>query len=239
MGALDDLIRVQDHDTAADQLRHRRETLAELAELARTDNELARVEQALAEVGAARAEVARRQLRHEDELAGAQARIAEVERRLYSGASSIPRELRAMQADAESLRRHRSSIEDHVLDAMGEREPLDAEVARLEGERDRLDGVGARLRVAVAESQAAIDGELAAQVALRQAAAAGLPDDLRLLYEQVRSRHGGIGAARLVNGRCSGCHLTLPAVELDRIRREPRDTLVRCDQCGRLLVSAP
>ena len=52
----------------------------------------------------------------------------------------------------------------------------------------------------------------------------------------LRAKLGGVGAARLVNGRCTGCHLTLPATELDRIRREPPDALIRCDQCGRVLV---
>ena len=47
---------------------------------------------------------------------------------------------------------------------------------------------------------------------------------------------GGVGAARLVGPSCTGCHLTLPAQELDRIRREPPDALVFCDQCGRILV---
>src|ERR671932_37908 len=67
-------------------------------------------------------------------------------------------------------------------------------------------------------------------------AASGLPPELSRLYEQLRTKLGGIGAARLVNARCSGCHLPLPATELDRIRREPPDALIRCDQCGRVLV---
>jgi predicted nucleic acid-binding Zn-ribbon protein len=63
-----------------------------------------------------------------------------------------------------------------------------------------------------------------------------VPADLTRLYDDLRRKLGGVGAARLVNGRCSGCHLTLPATELDRIRREPPEALIRCDQCGRVLV---
>ena len=42
--------------------------------------------------------------------------------------------------------------------------------------------------------------------------------------------------ARLVGTNCGGCHLTLSAVELDRIRHAPPDEMVFCGECGRLLV---
>ncbi|MDQ1445435.1 MAG: C4-type zinc ribbon domain, partial [Acidimicrobiaceae bacterium] len=44
------------------------------------------------------------------------------------------------------------------------------------------------------------------------------------------------GAAKLVGSNCSGCHLSLPATELDRIRHGSPDQVVFCDQCGRILV---
>ncbi|MFP5317759.1 MAG: zinc ribbon domain-containing protein [Acidimicrobiia bacterium] len=236
MSVLDDLLVVQGHDTTVDQLRHRRASLPQLADLARLEDELARLERTLADVTARRDEVARRQRGLEDELAGVESRVKEIEGRLYSGAITIPRELQALQADAESLRRRCSTLEDGVLEAMTEREPLDDEIRNLEATRTRLDEDGGRLRVALAEDEAAIDAQLAAEVEARARAAEGLPPDVTRLYEDLRRRLGGVGAARLVQGRCAGCHLTLPATELDRIRREPPDTLIRCDQCGRILV---
>jgi predicted nucleic acid-binding Zn-ribbon protein len=93
-----------------------------------------------------------------------------------------------------------------------------------------------RLRAAVAEAQAAIDAELAVEERQRTEAADDLPEDLVARYERLRARLDGIGAAPLVGGRCGGCHLSLPATEVDRIRREPPDALITCDQCGRILV---
>jgi predicted nucleic acid-binding Zn-ribbon protein len=61
------LLRVQEHDTAADRLRHRRGTLPELAELATVEESLARVEAALEEASARLAAVARQQRQLEDE----------------------------------------------------------------------------------------------------------------------------------------------------------------------------
>jgi predicted nucleic acid-binding Zn-ribbon protein len=231
-----ELLRVQEHDTAVDQLRHRRANLPELAELARAEADLAALERTLADVTGRRDEVARRQKALEDELAAVESKVAEVNAQMYSGTVTIPRELQAMQAEVDALKRRCSALEDSVLEAMTEREPLDEEVASLTARRAEHDTTGGRLRAAIAEAQAAIDAELAREQAARQEAAAGLPASLATLYEQLRARLGGIGAARLVGNRCGGCHLTLPATEVDRIRREPPDALIRCDQCSRILV---
>ena len=236
MSVADDLLQVQDHDTAADRLRHRRATLPELAQLASVGDRLAELEVALAEVTARRDDVARREKRLDDEVAAVTSKMAEVKGLLYSGAVSAIRELQAMEAEVEALTRRRTVLEDELFEAMEEREPLDARIAALEDERRVLDAEGSRLHAVVAEAQAALDGELAVELEGRAKAAAGLPPELATLYEQLRARSDGVGAARLVNGRCGGCHLTLPATEVDRLRRQPPDSLERCEQCGRILV---
>lgn len=236
MGQFEDLLVVQEHDTNVERLKHRRANLPERAELAQIEDQLAALERQLGNVTTARDDVARRQRHHEDELATLEAKIAEVNGRMYSGAVTIPRELQAMQADVESMKRRQSTLEDDVLEAMTEREPLDEEVAGLTATRAGHDAEAARLRLAIAEAEAAIDAELGQETAARAAAVATVPADLVKLYEQIRTRSGGVGAARLVGARCSGCHLTLPATELDRIRREPPGALIRCDQCSRILV---
>lgn len=235
MTVLHDLLRVQEHDTAADRLRHRRQTLPELAELRACDDELARLGTTLSEVGAGAAEAARRQRRLEGELALLESKVAELDVKLYSGAVTVPRELQAMQTEGEAMRLRRASLEDEVLEAMGIRETLDEQVADLESRRDELDREGVRLRAAIAEGQAQVDRDLATEQAAREVASAAIPADVAALYEQLRARLG-VAAAPLVNGRCGGCHLALPATELDRLRKEPAEALVRCEQCERILV---
>jgi predicted nucleic acid-binding Zn-ribbon protein len=88
----------------------------------------------------------------------------------------------------------------------------------------------------VAEAQATIDAELAVEVDARAAAAAGIPDAAMTSYERLRTRLDGVAVARLVNGRCDGCHLSLSRTELAVALREPPDTLLHCEQCGRILV---
>jgi len=231
-----DLLKVQEHDTAADRLRHRRQTLPELAELVATEDELSRLETGLAEEGVKAAEAARHQRRLEGELALLESKVSELDAKLYSGMVTAPRELQAMQTEGGAMRERRASLEDEVLEAMDAREVVDGQVADLERRRGELDGQGVRLRAAVAEGQAGVDRELAEELAAREVAVESIPADLTTLYEQLRARLGGVAAAPLVNGRCGGCHLALPATEVARLRKEPAESLVRCEQCERILV---
>jgi predicted nucleic acid-binding Zn-ribbon protein len=197
---------------------------------------LAEVAAALDRIGPVRAEAAGQQRGLEDEVATLEGRIADLERRLYSGAVGAPRELQALQADVQSLRRRRSWLEDGILEAMERLEPLDAEAVRLDAERAQLEAEATRLMVALEEAESVIGDELAVEESARRTLAEGLPGNLLSLYEQLRARLGGVGAAPLVGGACGGCHLSLPATEVARIKREPSDALLRCDQCGRILV---
>ena len=164
MAALEDLLIVQEHDIAVDRLGHRREALPEQARLSEVEKTVAEVDGSLAGLRPQRDEVARREQRHEDELGSVESKIADVDRKLYSGTVTAPRELQAMQADVASLKRHRSDVEDQVLLAMQDREPLDIEIGRLEGQRASLETEAEALQKAIGEAMAAIDAELAKEL---------------------------------------------------------------------------
>jgi predicted nucleic acid-binding Zn-ribbon protein len=230
------LLDLQDLDTAIDRHRHRRATLPERAALADLDASLAQRAAVLAKAIVGRDEVAGRQAELEAELASTEARIAAVNRRLYGGEVSASRELAAMQADVEGLRQRASDLEDRILALLEEREPFDGEVDAAEEAIAALETRLAEALRALAAAEAVVDGELAGLEAQRQEAAAGIDPEALSAYEQLRARMGGVAVARLVGSRCDGCHLTLPATELDRIRHLPPGELATCDQCGRILV---
>jgi len=233
---LETLLQVQELDTAIDQLRHRRATLPERSALSVLEQRVADLEGRITELGARRQAVADRQSRLENEVGTLDARIKEIERRLYSGTVSAARDLQAMSAEVSSLERRRSSLEDEVLVAMEEAEPLSRQLEALDAGRGQLDAESEGLRAALAEAEVAIDAETASESTARAAAAGAVPAELMGTYEGLRARLGGIGAARLVGSSCSGCHLVLPSAEVARLRREPPDALVFCEQCGRILV---
>jgi predicted nucleic acid-binding Zn-ribbon protein len=229
------LLAVQERDAALDRLRHRRATLPERAALADAEATGVGIRSRLAELAVPGDELAREQRKHEDEAQSLADQASAVEKRMYSGEVSSPRELQAMQADIEQLRRHQRTVEERALEAMEQLEPLQTEAAGLDAELGRTDGAVAEARAALATAEAAVDEEIGAEQRARDDAAAAVGDPA-IVADYERRRTQGGGAARLVGNTCQSCHLTIPATEVDRIRKAPEGTVAYCDNCGAILV---
>jgi predicted nucleic acid-binding Zn-ribbon protein len=232
----DSLLAVQEHDTTADQLVHRRRTLPARAELDQAMTQISAIEAQMAEVEARRHELAKAQQRLEDDISSISEKAVQHDKALYSGTISNPRELQAMQDEIAALRRRISQLEDQDLELMEQIEPLDADISRLALERAALDESGSSLRAQIAEDEVAIDAELAGVKAERDAIAADVDGTLLEEYEALRPKMGGIAIARLVGGSCGGCHLALSAVEVARLKKLPPEEPAWCEECGRLLA---
>src|SRR5262245_4734723 len=129
---LEALLLVQEHDTILDQLRHRRAALPERAELQRTTDELRVRVNEVNELRTGRDALLADERRLDDEARTVSSHAEDVDKKLYSGTVNSPRELQAMQADIDMLRRHQSEIEDRELEIMEQREALDAQVDAVE-----------------------------------------------------------------------------------------------------------
>jgi predicted nucleic acid-binding Zn-ribbon protein len=230
------LLHVQQHDTTVDQLHHRLRTLPERTELGELTDRITSVDDEIARNRARREDLSRSQRRLEDEIATLGEKIASDDKALYAGAVTAPRDLQALQDEIASLQRRVRTLEDEELEIMELAEPVDAEHDQLTAERSRLDAETARLTAAIADAESAIEVELRSEQDQRQAAAEGVGADLLGEYEALRQRLGGIAVAPLVGNSCGGCHLTLSAVEVDRIKKLDPDEPAHCEECGRLLV---
>jgi predicted nucleic acid-binding Zn-ribbon protein len=230
------LLDVQDHDTVIDQLRHRQSTLPERAELVNVDRALGTLEGRTKELRLLRDDLGNRQAALEHQIEASRTRRETIEKRLFSGQVVASRELQAMNEEVKHLARHISELEDREIEVMEALEPLDRELLAGDVTRSTLDGDAARLRTVIATTEQGLDVEIAHENQARAAAASGVRDDLLARYETLRSKLGGTGAARLVGGSCSGCHLALSSMELDRVRKAPPDAVITCEQCGRILV---
>ena len=230
------LLDVQDHDTVVDQLRHRRATLPERTELANVERQLGTLDARTKELRITRDELGARQAALEQQIEASRTRRDVLEKRLFGGQVAAARELQVMNEEVKHLTRHITELEDREIEVMEGLEPLDVELSAGDVARDALESERDRLRGAIGATEVALDAELAAETRARDAAASEVRDDLLTRYEQLRAKLGGTGAARLVSGSCSGCHLALSAMELDRIRKAPPDAVITCEQCGRILV---
>lgn len=236
MSDLENLLELQANDTASDQLRHRRANLPERAEILRLESSIADRRSAIEDPAEQRAALVRDQRRLEDEIGSISDRITSVDAQLYGSSMTSPKEAQALQADLESLRRRLATLEDEVLELMEQVEPLDALLATEESAIAEVEAEIARVRVTLGEHEIELDAEAAAVAAARAPLAAGIPDALLAEYERLRPLHGGVAVARLSGPTCLGCHISLAAAEVDRLRREPADAIVHCPDCGCLLV---
>jgi hypothetical protein len=233
---LEALLLVQEHDTARDRLRHRRASLPERAALEAEGAKLRELETQATEVRTRRDAVLADERRLDDEARSLGARADEVDKQLYSGSTNSPRELQAMQADVDMLRRQRSDLEDRELEVMEARELLDGELASLEADIGRIGTEIDRLRELIAAAEGEIDAELAEEDAAWAAQAAGVPEPLLADYQRRRAQNKGAGAARLVGATCTACHLSIPSTEAEQIRKSDGAETSYCDNCGAILV---
>ena len=236
MGAFEQLLSVQTADTAADQLRHRLETLPERSALANAIAERDRIVATTEEVSAERHEVGRVQKRLEDEAATIEEKVNRDERQLYDGGITSPKDAEALQHELEALRGRLSEQEDLVLAQMEVADPLDR---RLEELAEELASAEQQITVATAELEVAaqtVNTELSEVEAQRGEHIDGLDTELLADYEKLRGQLGGVAVARLAGDTCEGCHLQLSAVDFDVVKKAPVDEAVTCPECGRFLV---
>ena len=230
------LMRVQAHDTRIDQLRHRTETLPERSELRALDERRGALLAELADVQKQVDELTARQRELEQRIDAAATRRGSLEERMRSGAVSDVRDLQAMDHEVQQLGARQQSLEDEEIALLEEEEPLDAVLEKQRAALAELDADRSRLVASIAAAEEELGTALGKEEVLRSESAVDLPRDLADRYERLRSRLGGVGAAHLVGDRCDGCHLTLPSVDVERIRNLPPGEFATCPQCDRILV---
>ena len=236
MSALATLLELQEHDVSLDQLRHRRASLPERAELAGLTKQHDAIAAELASVADERDTVVREQKRLEDEVALLAAKATAEDKKLYSGTVTAPKELQAIQDEIKALDRRRTSLEDEILVQMETCEPLDETIGSLRSQLAALDESVTDARGRLQALEGVIDADVARLQGERDQLAAAVELPLLRQYDELRRRLGGVAVARLEGSSCRGCHLQLAAVELGRIRKLDPDEVVHCEECGRILV---
>lgn len=153
-----------------------------------------------------------------------------------AGQIKDPKALERMLGELESLNRRINSLEDTELEVMERLETAQTSLDEHSVELEAMEGEEAELRAALEQRTGDLQSELESAKAERVTTASGVPPDLMGLYEKLRSRMGGVGAAALRRRECGGCRLTLNASDLAVIGKAPTDEVIRCEDCSRILV---
>ncbi|MDI9889375.1 C4-type zinc ribbon domain-containing protein [Streptomyces sp. HNM0645] len=230
------LLDVQALDVRLSQIAHKRRSLPEHVELESLNKDLSQLRDLLVAAQTEESDCAREQTKAEQDVDQVRQRSVRDQQRLDSGAITSPKDLENLQKEIASLAKRQGDLEDVVLEVMERRESAQERVAEL---TERVSSVQAKVDDATARRDAAfeqLDGESASVGKEREVVAGSVPADLMKLYEKLREQQGGVGAARLYQRRCEGCHIELNITELNEVRAAAPDTVVRCENCRRILV---
>jgi len=157
------------------------------------------------------------------------------DRSLLSSGATDAKQLSDLQHELETLRRRQTSLEDSLLDVMEHREELQEQLATEKRAIEALQADLAGAQNALDEVLGEIDQARQEHASRRDTLTAALDPALSALYERQRAG-GGPGAGPLLGHRCGACRIEIGRGDLSRISAAAEDELVRCPECGAILL---
>jgi hypothetical protein len=230
------LLDLQDLDLQLDQIAHKRASLPEHQALKDLTAEKSVVDRQLVTADTEVSDLQREQKKADSDVEQVKQRRARNQQRLDSGQVTSPRDLENLQHEIGSLDRRISDLEDTELEVMEKLEAAEAVQGDLRARAEAFAGRQSELETSRDAALKELDEQRAGVADQRSAVAAELPEPLVTQYQKLRERNGGIGAAPLVGKRCMGCRMELAPSDLTRFKAAAPDAVLRCEECGRILV---
>jgi len=225
---------LQNVDTQADQLAHRREKSPLRDDLAAATETVRTWEQQRAAMRSRIDELATSIEQAEERGAELLAHRQRLDQQMKTVIA--PREAEALMHEMDTLGGQIDELDIHELESLEEQARIDDELAaHLQSEdqfRQRFRHADDALAVEVGD----IDSTLETLGDSRSALRGQLSEALLSTYDRKRAALG-VAVARLVGKQCQGCHLELSAAEIDTVKDEAAGSGVTdCPDCGRLLI---
>jgi uncharacterized protein len=155
---------------------------------------------------------------------------------LMSGRVSNPKELEALQANVDALRRQRSTVEDTGMDALLHVETLNQQLATAQASLRQIEDKWNGSQAALLQEDAKYKRIYAQLKQQRDTLAQSLPPADLKYYEDLRTRKAGIAISPLQNGQCGVCHILVPTGVVSAARSRKNEA-VTCPSCGRVLFA--
>jgi predicted nucleic acid-binding Zn-ribbon protein len=160
-------------------------------------------------------------------------KAADVEKKLYGGAVTNPKELADLDADLKSIKGQIVKREDVMLGLLVEIEEAEAQLASAQGRYSDIEADWKQQQEALLREKGQIEPQVVALHARRDLQSPSVDRSSLRLYELLRERHAGQAVARVERGMCQGCRITLPVSVLQKVRSGT--DLIQCVSCERVL----
>ncbi|SDY94845.1 hypothetical protein SAMN05216215_104031 [Saccharopolyspora shandongensis] len=227
------LLDLAEADAELNRIEHRRRTLPELDQIGQAEGEVRAKRDELVVAQTAFSDLDREVKRLENEVEQVRARERRDRDLMAAGASA--KQLEDLEHELQTLARRQGILEDEQLEVMEQREALETNVTKsreaVAVAEERLADIQSRRDEAltdleVAETRRKVERDLITKA---------MPADLLALYERIRSQRG-VAAGQLQGARCGACRIELDRTALTEVREAAADDVVRCEECGAIMV---
>jgi hypothetical protein len=185
---------------------------------------LSRIEQQIEDLGKEQHSV-------EWEVHDISTKVAAVREALYSGRIKNPKELTGLQQEEKGLEAKRNKLEERVLDIMEQTENMIAQLVDIKGELKAVEDEWRIKQLELKNQVEMIKGVLDQLKGKHQHILGGIDPGKVDYYYQLKKKKGW-PVARIEQGTCCGCRISLSTAELQRARGEH---MVECNSCRRIL----
>jgi predicted nucleic acid-binding Zn-ribbon protein len=224
-------------DAELNRIDHRRRTLPELAEIIEREKTDREKRDKLVAVETALGDLNRDAAKQESEMEAVRTR-EDRDRSLLRSGNVGTRQVADLEHELTTLTRRQATLEDDLLELMERREAVEMDVSHAKVELDAAETALAEAQLRRDEALAELEVKLVRRTEDRQKLVPECPAELLTLYERLRKQKG-TGAALLRSRRCGACRLELDRNAIGHIKDAPADDVVRCDECGAILVRTP
>lgn len=179
-------------------------------------------------------ELRRQQHAAEWEIEDLVSKLTTAEGKLYSGRIKDPKELTNLQHEVDGLRVRRDQLENKALAIMDRVELSTTSVATLSDELKTLEAEWHSQQQQLSTNMEQLKTTLSDLKHKRQLLSVKIDPQAIELYQELKKQRRQ-AVAKVEQGICRGCRISLPTTELQRARG---DSLVQCSSCGRILFLA-
>lgn len=164
------------------------------------------------------------------------AKIAQIDKDLYSGKVVNPREVEAFQKEIENQKKRRSEMDGRLLELMDLTPPAKAAADAIQAKIDEAKRELSEHQKKVVQLKTDLERQFKEVTAKRKAALAEVLPAMLLRYDAVRQRTGGVGMSDVVRGGfCAMCGTHLP----EKLIEGAKDgRIVTCESCHRILYAS-
>jgi predicted nucleic acid-binding Zn-ribbon protein len=162
------------------------------------------------------------------------AKIKESEKKLYGGKIFNSKELGSLQQESDELKKRRSGFEDKSLELMDQLELLRNTIGSSQEELVRLETQWKAQQKQLVVELLQLKAAQAVLESNRKQLSSLFDAETLATYQELRKRKG-LAVAKVEQGICQGCRITLPNTDLQRAKG---GGVVRCSSCGRIIFLA-